>query len=82
VVPSNRRGATPTIVCGFPFITSVLPTIPESAPSRISQKWCDTTTTGCAPGVSSSAGESRRPRKGCTPSTGKYVPDTSSPCSA
>ena len=68
VMPPKRAGATPTMVYGRAPIRSVRPTAPGSASNAADQNAAEITTTGAAPGRSSS-GDNARPRAASTPST-------------
>ena len=71
VVPSKPRAATPMAVMAWPLIVMAALSTSGRAPKCDTQKAWLSTTSGCAPGVTSSAGVSSRPSAGTTPSVGK-----------
>jgi hypothetical protein len=89
---SGKNGAgcnTPITRTGSPSSRSSRPTMPESAPKRVTQRSCVRTITGGA-SAPSSPGRVRRPSTGESPITSKKLPVTSprssrstscSPCS-
>src|SRR5205823_8907067 len=70
--------ATPTTVIGCWFTNIFRPTTSWALPNWFFQKSCESTTTGLDPGAWSSSTVNSLPSAGLTPSTEKYVPDTSS----
>ena len=76
--PLNPGSATPTIVRLWPFTITVFPITAGSELNRDFQYAWLRTTSGCPPWVWSSSVVKVRPRMALTPSTWKYVPDTSS----
>ena len=71
VVPSKPRAATPMTVMVWPLTVTASPITAGLLPNCDSQNPCPSTTSGWAPGVTSSAGVKRRPRAGGTDSVGK-----------
>src|SRR5215472_1196583 len=77
-MPWNVGAATPTTVIGCWFTNTFRPTISRVLPNWFFQKSYESTTTGLDPGAWSSSIVNSLPSAGLTPSTGKYVPETSS----
>ena len=71
IYDSTDYGLTPITVIGKLFTNTRRPTTSGAPPSACSQYACESTTTGWAPGCSSSSSWMSRPCAALTPSTGK-----------
>src|SRR4029079_879641 len=77
--PGKSGGATPTMVNSAPFRRIRAPTMSARPLNRVCHRRWLMTTTGCAPGVTSSDAASSRPWLAVTPRRSKTLPVTMTP---